>query len=67
MLNRHRELHKLDNVGWLRAAVLGANDGIVSTGWHSGARFRWRLRLASVLCLELLYSREKFLREELAI
>lgn len=31
MLKRHRELHKLDNVGWLRAAVLGANDGIVST------------------------------------
>lgn len=28
---RHRERHKLDNVGWLRAAVLGANDGIVST------------------------------------
>ncbi len=28
---RHRELHKLDNVGWLRAAVLGANDGIIST------------------------------------
>jgi VIT1/CCC1 family predicted Fe2+/Mn2+ transporter len=27
----HPELHKLDNVGWLRAAVLGANDGIVST------------------------------------
>ncbi len=31
MLTRHREFHKLDNVGWLRAAVLGANDGIVST------------------------------------
>jgi VIT1/CCC1 family predicted Fe2+/Mn2+ transporter len=31
MMKRHRELHKLDNVGWLRAAVLGANDGIVST------------------------------------
>lgn len=31
MLTRHRELHKLENVGWLRAAVLGANDGIVST------------------------------------
>lgn len=31
MLTRHREQHKLDNVGWLRAAVLGANDGIVST------------------------------------
>lgn len=27
----HRELHRLENVGWLRAAVLGANDGIVST------------------------------------
>lgn len=31
MRKRHQELHKLDNVGWLRAAVLGANDGIVST------------------------------------
>jgi VIT1/CCC1 family predicted Fe2+/Mn2+ transporter len=31
MLTRHREFHKLGNVGWLRAAVLGANDGIVST------------------------------------
>jgi len=29
--NRHRELHRIDNVGWLRAAVLGANDGIIST------------------------------------
>ena len=28
---RHREHHKTDRVGWLRAAVLGANDGIVST------------------------------------
>src|SRR6187401_3537079 len=28
---RHRERHKTDRVGWLRAAVLGANDGIVST------------------------------------
>lgn len=27
----HPERHKLENVGWLRAAVLGANDGIVST------------------------------------
>ncbi|NJM44106.1 MAG: VIT family protein [Brachymonas sp.] len=25
------ELHRLDRIGWLRAAVLGANDGIVST------------------------------------
>lgn len=28
---RHREWHRLDRIGWLRAAVLGANDGILST------------------------------------
>lgn len=27
----HREKHQIKNIGWLRAAVLGANDGIVST------------------------------------
>ena len=27
----HRERHRTDRVGWLRASVLGANDGIVST------------------------------------
>jgi VIT1/CCC1 family predicted Fe2+/Mn2+ transporter len=27
----HRESHRIDRVGWLRAAVLGANDGLVST------------------------------------
>ncbi len=27
----HSERHVVDRVGWLRAAVLGANDGIVST------------------------------------
>ncbi len=27
----HRESHLVSRVGWLRAAVLGANDGIVST------------------------------------
>src|SRR5512143_2666037 len=26
-----RELHRTDRIGWIRAAVLGANDGIVST------------------------------------
>ncbi|MEO5660165.1 MAG: VIT family protein [Polaromonas sp.] len=30
-LNRHIERHRIDRIGWLRAAVLGANDGIVST------------------------------------
>lgn len=28
---RHLETHRTDRIGWLRAAVLGANDGIVST------------------------------------
>ena len=27
----HRETHRTSRIGWLRAAVLGANDGIVST------------------------------------
>lgn len=30
-MRRHRETHRTERVGWLRAAVLGANDGIVST------------------------------------
>lgn len=31
MRPRHQERHRTDRIGWLRAAVLGANDGIVST------------------------------------
>jgi VIT1/CCC1 family predicted Fe2+/Mn2+ transporter len=27
----HRERHRTEHIGWLRAAVMGANDGIVST------------------------------------
>ncbi len=27
----HKEVHRTHRIGWLRAAVLGANDGIVST------------------------------------
>ncbi len=30
-LNAHNETHLVKRIGWLRAAVLGANDGIVST------------------------------------
>jgi vacuolar iron transporter family protein len=30
-MSRHIEGHKIHRIGWLRAAVLGANDGIVST------------------------------------
>ncbi len=31
VLRSHAERHRSDRIGWLRAAVLGANDGIVST------------------------------------
>lgn len=31
MAARHRERHVTGRIGWLRASVLGANDGIVST------------------------------------
>jgi VIT1/CCC1 family predicted Fe2+/Mn2+ transporter len=31
MVTRHLERHRNQHIGWLRAAVLGANDGIVST------------------------------------
>lgn len=31
MVRTHRERHLVSRIGWLRAAVLGANDGIVST------------------------------------
>jgi vacuolar iron transporter family protein len=30
-LRLHPESHLVDRIGWLRAAVLGANDGIIST------------------------------------
>jgi VIT1/CCC1 family predicted Fe2+/Mn2+ transporter len=30
-MSRHEESHRVERIGWLRAAVLGANDGIVST------------------------------------
>lgn len=31
MKRRHIEQHNIEKIGWLRAAVLGANDGIIST------------------------------------
>lgn len=30
-MKTHSERHRVDRIGWLRAAVLGANDGLVST------------------------------------
>lgn len=50
---RHRELHRSDRIGWLRAAVLGANDGIVSTaslivGIAAAAAERSEILLAGV-------------------
>ena len=42
MLNKHSEFHRSERIGWLRAAVLGANDGItlsnsryfIENGWN---------------------------------
>ncbi|MGL4242904.1 MAG: VIT1/CCC1 transporter family protein, partial [Beijerinckiaceae bacterium] len=31
MSRLHVERHSIDRIGWLRAAVLGANDGLIST------------------------------------
>lgn len=30
LINKHNEFHYMSRAGWLRAAVLGANDGIIS-------------------------------------
>ena len=30
-MKRHGELHRAERIGWLRASVLGANDGLIST------------------------------------
>ncbi len=30
-MSPHRELHRTEHIGWMRAAVLGANDGLIST------------------------------------
>jgi VIT1/CCC1 family predicted Fe2+/Mn2+ transporter len=51
--SRHRERHLVERVGWLRAAVLGANDGIVSTaslivGVAAGAAGRNEILLAGI-------------------
>lgn len=49
----HAERHAVDRIGWLRAAVLGANDGIVSTaslivGVAAAAATRGDILLAGV-------------------
>lgn len=53
---RQREQHRSSRIGWLRAAVLGANDGIVSTaslivGVASAASSRQEILLAGVAAL----------------
>ena len=50
---KHREQHRSSRIGWLRAAVLGANDGIVSTaslivGVASAASGRQEVLVAGV-------------------
>src|SRR5438045_7257093 len=53
MSRLHTELHLVHRVGWLRAAVLGANDGIVSTaslsvGVAAAAQGRSEILIAGV-------------------
>jgi VIT1/CCC1 family predicted Fe2+/Mn2+ transporter len=53
MARRHLERHLVHRIGWLRAAVLGANDGIVSTaslvvGVAAAAQGRSEILLAGV-------------------
>jgi len=53
MARRHLEHHLVQRIGWLRAAVLGANDGIVSTaslvvGVAAAAQGRTEILLAGV-------------------
>jgi VIT1/CCC1 family predicted Fe2+/Mn2+ transporter len=50
---RHREQHRNQRIGWLRAAVLGADDGIVSTaslvvGVASAASTRQEVLVAGI-------------------
>lgn len=52
----HSELHRIHRSGWLRAAVLGANDGIVSTasilvGIASGGGSESQLTLAGIAAI----------------
>ena len=44
MFIRQQERHRTHHIGWLRAAVLGANDGIVSTASLSIGADRRRRR-----------------------
>lgn len=53
MRTTHRESHLIERIGWLRAAVLGANDGIVSTaslilGVAAAAQGRGEILLAGI-------------------
>ncbi len=56
MRAQHRERHLVARIGWLRAAVLGANDGIVSTaslivGVAAGGAARGDLLIAGAAAL----------------
>lgn len=56
MIRPHREMHLVERIGWLRAAVLGANDGIVSTaslivGVAAAAQGRTEILVAGVAAL----------------
>jgi VIT1/CCC1 family predicted Fe2+/Mn2+ transporter len=46
MSRLHKESDLVERIGWLRAAVLGANDGIISTAsLILGGRFSSRIKI----------------------
>ena len=56
MARRHTERHRTDRVGWLRAAVLGANHAILSTvslvlGVAAAHGNHWNVMVAGVAAL----------------
>jgi VIT1/CCC1 family predicted Fe2+/Mn2+ transporter len=55
-MNKHWEYHRSDRIGWLRAAVLGANDGIISTssliiGISAGGTSRHQIYLSGLAAM----------------
>ena len=42
---KYNHVHKADRIGWIRAVVLGANDGIVSAHVGGASKMKGGLRV----------------------
>ncbi len=49
----HREFHRTEHIGWLRASVLGANDGLYFNQQSCGRRRRRQSRSGAILIAAL--------------